>query len=321
MPGKRPSPQEGPTLSIGALARATGVPVETIRTWERRYGVPQALRRPSGHRLYPLEAVAHLRRAVRALERGHRPADVLRLPLEQLDSLLDHAAAATVAESAPRHRGRPPGKTTLPDMLRWLASYDGPSLQAALESAALSRPPLEFMEKVVVPLMRLVGREWEKGRLDVRHEHFASARVAEVLSALRRRHERPGPGPVAVFGLLPGDAHELGLLMASVLFSVAGWRVVYLGPSTPHAQFVALARDVAIDAVVVGVSGTAPPAAVVEELATLRRGLPASLPLLVGGAGAPARVAGATVLSDLRSLDRWLAHRGTPRSGSPPART
>ncbi|MBP48009.1 MAG: helix-turn-helix-type transcriptional regulator, partial [Myxococcales bacterium] len=39
-------------LSIGTLARSVGIPVETIRTWERRYGAPVPRRLVSGHRRY-----------------------------------------------------------------------------------------------------------------------------------------------------------------------------------------------------------------------------------------------------------------------------
>jgi methanogenic corrinoid protein MtbC1 len=310
---RTPKPPDEPTLSIGALARAAGVPVETIRTWERRYGVPRAHRRPSGHRVYPLAAVAHLRRVVQALERGHRPADVLPLAPDRLDALLDAAGAAAVPARSGVAAGRRGGRravASLDELLGWIAASDGTALQAALEGAALGQPPLRFLEDTVAPLMRRVGAEWKAGRLDVRHEHLASARVAEVLGALRRRLERPGRGPVAALALLPGDAHELGLLMASVLFAAAGWRVVYLGAETPAAQLRALARDTALDAVAVGVSATAPAGETRDALEALRRSLPAGVPLLAGGTGAPARAAGITGIKDLRALDRWLARRG-----------
>src|SRR5687768_4224959 len=54
-------------LSIGALSRATGVPADTLRTWERRYGFPAAERTESGHRRYSLLTLERLRLMVRAL--------------------------------------------------------------------------------------------------------------------------------------------------------------------------------------------------------------------------------------------------------------
>ena len=79
---------DGRALSIGALSRATRIPVETLRTWERRYGAPRPVRKPSGHRLYPAATVEHLRRVGRLLSQGHRPAELLGLSLRQLDSML-----------------------------------------------------------------------------------------------------------------------------------------------------------------------------------------------------------------------------------------
>jgi len=43
-------PQDG--LSIGELARQTGVPAATLRSWEERYGFPRPRRLEGGHRRY-----------------------------------------------------------------------------------------------------------------------------------------------------------------------------------------------------------------------------------------------------------------------------
>ena len=43
-------PQDG--LSIGELARRTGVPAATLRSWEDRYGFPSPKRQGGGHRRY-----------------------------------------------------------------------------------------------------------------------------------------------------------------------------------------------------------------------------------------------------------------------------
>ncbi|MFM9018177.1 MAG: MerR family transcriptional regulator, partial [Actinomycetota bacterium] len=39
-------------MAIGSLARRTGVPVDTLRAWERRYGVLRPTRTPGGQRRY-----------------------------------------------------------------------------------------------------------------------------------------------------------------------------------------------------------------------------------------------------------------------------
>ena len=55
---------EDPGLSIGDVARATGISVHTLRVWEKRYGAPFPMKRKSGHRRYAQEEVRRLRLAV-----------------------------------------------------------------------------------------------------------------------------------------------------------------------------------------------------------------------------------------------------------------
>jgi len=307
------TPRSEPALlSIGALSRATGVATATLRTWERRYGFPQPLRRPSGHRLYPLDAAPRLRRIVHAIARGHRAADVIGLDPGALESLIDTAAAGPLAPadagSPPaRARGRrsAPGAPGLRAMRDAVRRLDGPLLQSLLEAAAARLEPLAFIEGVARPLMRAVGEAWASGRLDIRHEHFASARLADVLRQARRQFDTATARPRAVLASLPGDAHELGLLMAALVFSASGWQVLYMGRDTPPDQLRALAGDVDLDCIALGISETAP-GDVARTLKSLRRGLPREVPIVVGGSGAPGDVAGVTRVADARSLKAWI---------------
>ncbi len=61
-------PQDG--LSIGELARQTGVPFATLRSWEDRYGFPRPLRRPGGHRRYEPGDASLIREVLRLRASG-----------------------------------------------------------------------------------------------------------------------------------------------------------------------------------------------------------------------------------------------------------
>jgi len=74
-------------LSIAAVERDTGIGKDTLRVWERRYGFPQPRRDGSGDRQYPLDQVERLRVIKRLLDGGHRPAQVVALPIDELDVL------------------------------------------------------------------------------------------------------------------------------------------------------------------------------------------------------------------------------------------
>ncbi|MCC6167806.1 MAG: heavy metal-responsive transcriptional regulator, partial [Caldilineaceae bacterium] len=68
-------------LTIGRLARAASVNVETIRYYERRGLLPEPPRRDSGYRQYPPDSVARLRFIKRAQDLG--------FSLKEIAELLD----------------------------------------------------------------------------------------------------------------------------------------------------------------------------------------------------------------------------------------
>lgn len=74
---------ESGVYSIGAVVKMLGVPAQTLRTWEDRYGqiVPQ--RSPGGQRLYSRDQVDQLRFILDELDRGMQPADAHRLLSER----------------------------------------------------------------------------------------------------------------------------------------------------------------------------------------------------------------------------------------------
>lgn len=65
-------PPGGQGLSIGDLARRTGVPSSTLRMWETRYGFPTAHRTPSGHRRYDEVEVERIESVLRRKAAGLR---------------------------------------------------------------------------------------------------------------------------------------------------------------------------------------------------------------------------------------------------------
>jgi methanogenic corrinoid protein MtbC1 len=303
------APGDRGLLSIGALSAATGVPIETIRTWERRYGFPVAARKPSGHRVYSLATVPRLRLIAQALGRGHRAAEVVAASEGALEALL--AALPRDAERRPSHRATLPPSLIAPadpaDLFDALRTFDGERLKRAFQMDWVRLGPLEFLEQRAAPFLIAVGNAWSKGSLDVRHEHFASACLGDFLRAVRIPLEDRASGPIAALATLPGELHGLGLQMSALVCALAGWQPLMLGVNTPVPQIAALAREAPIAAVALS---CAPPRRrhTAAALRMLRRRLPRRIALLVGGSGAPVVTprSGIQVLPDLSALERWL---------------
>jgi DNA-binding transcriptional MerR regulator len=83
-----------PIYSISAVARMTGVPVATIRTWEDRYGVVVPGRGAGGHRLYRRDQVEQLRFVRACMADGASAADAHRLLAERIEAGLPLAPPA-----------------------------------------------------------------------------------------------------------------------------------------------------------------------------------------------------------------------------------
>lgn len=306
MSPRRSTRTEERPLSIGALARATRIPVETLRTWERRYGALRPIRKPSGHRIYPASAVEHLRRVSRLLSRGHRPAEVLPLADADLDALL-------ALDAEPPHAPAGPERTaeeSVQALMEAARELDRRSLLHELRAAWVRLGPAPFLEAVAGRFLVEIGKAWESGALEVRHEHFASACLSDFLRAAREPFDQRAGGPVVVAAMLPEEAHEGGLLLVAALLAVRGRRVVYLGARTPIAEIAAAVRSSAAEAIAVSVSAAMPARRSAANLTALRRAVPARVRIWVGGAGAPRASRGVETFDSLAGLDAALESSG-----------
>jgi MerR family transcriptional regulator, light-induced transcriptional regulator len=87
---------------IGAVARLTGVPADTLRVWERRYAVAAPVRAASGSRVYAGEDVARLTLIKRLVDRGDAISRVAPLSLDELRQRLRGEGLRGGVEDKPR---------------------------------------------------------------------------------------------------------------------------------------------------------------------------------------------------------------------------
>jgi methanogenic corrinoid protein MtbC1 len=303
---RRPSGGGERTLTIGALSRATHIPVETLRTWERRYGAPRPLRKPSGHRLYPASTVEHLRRVERLLAQGHRAGQILTLPPDALEEMLELGTRSSTPLPEPVPVEGASAERSIRILLRAAQDLDRDALLHELRAAWVRFGPIRFLDEIAGRFLTEIGAAWARGEADVRHEHLASACMSDFLRAVREPYDQRARGPRVVAAILPEETHDGGLLLVSALLALRGRRVVYLGTATPVAEIAAAARSTGAEGVVVSVSAAMPPAVSAPALDELRRALPQRLALWTGGAGAPEPSRGIERFTTLAALDARL---------------
>jgi MerR family transcriptional regulator, light-induced transcriptional regulator len=302
---------------IGVVAERTGLSPDLLRVWERRYRAVEPSRASDGQRLYSDTDVERLRLLRLATLAGRSISQVAQLPSTELVQLVREDEAAR--QRAVRWEERAIPASVGEDVARALElarAVDAPGLESLLRRTAAALGVPVFLDALVAPLLHRMGEEWKAGRLAVAQEHLATAIIQRVLEGIIHFLAAPHEAPNLLLATLTGDQHKMGALLAATAAAAEGWRVTYLGPDLPAAEIATAA--VAAGARVVGVSvvHVAETDRVLAELRTVRTRLPASVPLLAGGAGAVALApeldgTGIHVVGDLSKLRAALRKTGT----------
>ena len=265
---------------IRAVSRLTGIAIDTLRAWERRYGAVTPVRDDRG-RLYSDADIARLRLIHQAVASGHGVGRVAALSDRELRRLtVAHGAVAAAAGAAVG------------------SALDAGALGAALlrlDSAAVDRefsrlaavlPPLHLVRDVVMPALRRVGHAGDRRRGAIAHEHMVSATMRHLLGSFLRLHARAEAPVRLLFATPAGDRHEIGILGGAMLAATAGLGVSYVGPDLPAPEIVDAVKAAGARVLVLGVTLTDDGRRVERELRAIIRGLPADVELWAGGPGA-----------------------------------
>jgi DNA-binding transcriptional MerR regulator len=295
------------SLGIAAVARITGVSEHTLRMWERRYGFPLPERASGGARLYSTEDVRKLRLIQQALERGHRPGEVVGQNVPALEALLPAGLAgprAVVEDPLAREREQ---------ILDALRRQDVRGIREGLRRLSLMVLPRRFVVEVAHPLAVRVGELWATGEIEVHQEHLFTDCLSTQLRIVRSLLDE-GRGPILLLTTLPGEPHALGLEMVALYSAAAGASPRVLGAATPPDQLVRAAH--AHQAAAVGLTITPS-----SDLATTDQAVREIVPPLtpatqvwLGGGGAAnlAAVPGTRAVATWAQLDAALSSLGQP---------
>ena len=304
---------DGSNYSIGYLSRACGVPTETIRTWERRYGYPVPMRLESGHRRYSAETIERLCLVREAIGAGVRPSRALALPPRELRELIASPSSEVPGEQVELDDTR---ERRLVSAIRacLLAtenlSEDG--LMSVMDEVWSYTSPLEFCDRFMGPVMREVGAAWSRGDLGVIHEHCLAACYETFLGTKARSLKPLKTTSRVVCTSLPLDNHRLAIHASSVILRSLQVPTLYLGSNTPVDEIVAAAIQTKAIAVVIAVSLAHPPEDQVRELSAIRRALAPEVEICYGGQQAARAIDGVTFMPTFNALACWAAKYAIP---------
>jgi MerR family transcriptional regulator, light-induced transcriptional regulator len=263
-------------FTVKRAAELTGLTPDTVRAWERRYGVVAPTRSPGGYRLYDDAALRRLAAMKELVDSGWSV----------------RSAAERVLDGEPRDAWSATGAAPELDSLAGAArDFDPDALTVALDRAFASGPFDRVVDTWLMPSLEQVGNAWGAGEVTVAGEHFVSAAVQGRLAAMLEQLG-PGEGTPVLVGLSRGSRHELGVLAFAVAARTEGLAVLYVGGDLPPEAWAAAVQTREARAAVIGVPSAEDVLAVRETVDALHRAAP-DLPVLVGG-GYQKAVGGAT---------------------------
>ena len=284
-------------VSIASVSRETGIGVETLRQWERRYGKPMPVRLPSGHRRYSPEQVSWLRTVAVVLAQGYQPSSILAKSQKELEGFIGVDSCSKGTDK------------TVAEFLTLVHSFDEQGIINKLKRDSARLGIYKFISLRIAPVLRAVGIGWSRGEISVRHEHFLSAILEDVLAAMRRQITVSKNSPVVVLTTLTDEHHGIGLHLISLLFAEAGIRTQSLGVNTPNVEILKTASETKASAIAISISLSTSGLGTERRLTELREALPSHVRLIAGGEGVRRlrrKIEGVVFFPELEEFNTWL---------------
>ncbi len=261
-------PGEDELYPIRTVSNLTGVNSITLRAWERRYGLIKPVRTPKGHRLYTQTDIDLIQQVLELLDKG--------ISIGQVKNYLKGKSTKPAAETA-----TDPWSNYQRRMLNAIVRFDTNSLDQTYNDA-LSLYPIDLVTKhLILPLLKTLGIRWAENEGNVAEEHFFGAYLRNKLGARFHHHAPAQNGPLLIAACLPGEHHEIGLMLFCLSALNQGYRLVYLGADTPFEELVIPTERTRADAILL--SGAVDPDTSIlsSELSGLVNNV--DVPVFVGG--------------------------------------
>ncbi|MBT8136535.1 MAG: MerR family transcriptional regulator [Gammaproteobacteria bacterium] len=284
------NPESEELFPIRTVASLTGVNPITLRAWERRYGLIKPSRTDSGHRLYSKKNIEMINRAVELQKQGisiGRAAQLLRQHLGTEDLQKQHSWTKLRNE-----------------MLQAIGEFCETRLNLIYEDVLTSHSIQKVIRHLIVPVLDETGRRWQTGEMGVAEEHFFAVYLRNKLGALFHHRTRLTRGRKILVACMPGELHEVGMLLFALAAHDRGYRPVMLGANMPLDDLPSAVDKADCSAIVLSAS-CQPPLQALEQLERLAGAV--SVPVFLGGgAMADSRIRTSRVVNLGADIDAGL---------------
>ena len=217
------------------MLKETGLKADTLRAWERRYGLPEPERSSGGHRLFCQRDIDTLKWLIARQDEGLSISRAVELWRGMEQQKKDPLQVMPLGP-APDKRQYPVGIAVDELRLSWIQAckaFDENRAEQILTQAFAQFPPESVCLDVLVKGLSEIGEGWYQGQVSVQQEHLASSLAIRRIEALLTAAPPPAyPGTILVL-CPPDDQHTFSPLVLTYLLRRRGRMAIFLGANVP----------------------------------------------------------------------------------------
>jgi DNA-binding transcriptional MerR regulator len=228
-----------PTYNLRAVVQETGLKADTLRAWERRYGLPVPKRSEGGHRLYSRRDIEILKWLVERVAEGLTISRAVEL-WRNLEEAGDDPVADLLSPTIGQPQYVVDAGSTLDEIRQaWISAciqFDEQSADAVIAQAFAIFPIETVTLQILLKAMNEIGEKWFSSEISVQQEHFISQITLKRLDALLVAVPPPTRSEKIILACPPGEEHTISLVLLTLSLKRKGFQVYFFGADTPIDQ-------------------------------------------------------------------------------------
>ncbi len=245
---------KNPAYNLKAVLQETNIAADTLRAWERRYGLPMPQRTGGGHRLYSQYDIETIKWLQTRQAEGLSISRAVDAWNEKIASGINPlAGAASQSFSTPTNLSFSTESSLDALRTQWLGAcleFNETLAEQTLNQAFALYPIESVCMEVLQRGLSELGDKWLENDASVQQEHFTSALAIRRINTLISASPAPTRQQIILVGCPAEEAHTFTPLLISLFLRRRGFSVIYLGANVPNERFEETIAAVQADLVV-----------------------------------------------------------------------
>jgi MerR family transcriptional regulator, light-induced transcriptional regulator len=208
---------------IRDLETLTGIKAHTIRIWEKRYNLLEPNRTDTNLRLYSDKELQDILLVNLLNQNGYK-----------ISKIADLSREERIRRANQIHDALSPD-VGINKLIYALVEMDEQAFDQIIMKLVNDHGIEDTFSNFIVPFLERIGVMWLTDSISVAQEHFISMLIRQRLTVEidKLSYNTESQTKAALLYLPENEWHDIGLLYYYFVLKKNGWRVYYLGQSTP----------------------------------------------------------------------------------------